>query len=180
MGSYNEMWVADIQFILDHLSEMETPLENFNSSLDFERIAVMGHSVGSSAAGEFCKIDNRCKAGVHLDGNYSGYNWNTPLKAPFMAFYSTYFFEANNFAYVGSEHNLWNFTHPDFDHMDFTDLSLAIPNLTAPGMSGSIDPHMALGLVNRVILDFLDRYLKNESRSLDNYDAYPELQARMY
>lgn len=180
MGSYVEMWVKDIQFVLNHLTVMEVPVENFNLVLDLDRVAVMGQSLGSSAAGEFCKIDSRCKAGVHLDGNYQGYRWNTPLMAPFMVFYSTYLFEGNNFAYAASEHDLWNFTHPNIDHMDFTDLPLAIPNLTAPGMSGSIDPLVAADMVNQVTLDFLDRYLKNEPRSLDSYSAYPELQARMY
>lgn len=180
MGSFVDIWVKDIQFVLEQLPEMETPVQHFSVALNLERLAVIGHSVGSSAAGGFCKIDRRCKAGVHLDGNYSGYSWDKPLMAPFMVFYSSYFYEANNFAYLGSGHDLWNFTHPGLDHMDFTDLPLALPNLTAQGMSGTIDPRMALSMVNRVTLDFLDRYLKNKSRSLDVYGEYPELQARKY
>lgn len=180
MGTYVDMWVEDIQFVLDQLAVMGTPLENFDAALDLERVAILGHSIGGSAAGEFCKTDSRCKAGVQLDGNYSGFKWDTPLRAPFMVFYSTYFFEGNNFAYLPSENDLWNYTHPNLDHMDFTDLALAVPNLTAPGMSGTIAGHLALNMVNDVTLAFLDRYLKNQPRSLEAFKLYPELVSRKY
>jgi pimeloyl-ACP methyl ester carboxylesterase len=160
MGSIAQTWVEDIQFVVDEIASIETPISGFVEALDIERLGVIGHSFGGTAAGEFCKLDDRCKAGVHIDGNQQGYNWDKPLLAPFLVMYSSNFYLANEFAYKSTEFDFWNMTIDGIDHLDFTDLGLAVRGIEGRGFMGDVDNGKVLEIINKVILSFFDNYLK--------------------
>lgn len=67
IASYEAAWAADLTFALDWLSQggsrIVTP-----SSIDLERVAAIGHSLGGAAAYEACRTDPRIKACVNMDG----------------------------------------------------------------------------------------------------------------
>ncbi|HAJ76997.1 MAG TPA: hypothetical protein DCM64_11140 [Gammaproteobacteria bacterium] len=180
MGSFVQTWVEDIQFIVDEMTNINAPITGFVQALNTERLGVFGHSFGSSAAGEFCKLDDRCKAGIHMDGNQSGYNWDKPLLAPFLAMYSWYFFGGNDFAYKSSNHDFWNMTISGLDHMDFTDLGLAVRGLQGRGMMGDVDNEKALRIINQVALSFFDHYLKEAPMRTDLLQKFPELTLELF
>jgi len=160
MGSISQTWVEDIQFVVDEIMNLNAPISGFAQALDTERLGILGHSFGSTAAGEFCKLDDRCKAGIHIDGNQQGYNWNKPLLAPFLAMYSSNFYLGNEFAYGSTSHDFWSMTIADIDHLDFTDLGLALRGIEGPGMMGDVNNEEALQIINEVALAFFDHYLK--------------------
>ncbi len=175
MGSFAQTWVEDIEFVVDELANVNAPITGFVDALDIEQLGVFGHSFGSAAAGEFCKSDDRCKAGIHIDGSQQGYNWDTPLLAPFLVMYSANFYGGNDFAYQSSNHELWNMTIDGIDHMDFTDVALAVRGLQGPGMMGDVDNERALIIINEVALSFFEHYLKGAPLRTDLEQIFPEL-----
>ena len=62
-NSMHQYWVEDIQFVADTLGDLQAPIAEFSESIDTGGFGVFGMSYGGSAAGEFCKIDDRCKRG---------------------------------------------------------------------------------------------------------------------
>ena len=75
---------ADIKFVVDQLEKINKGSSVLTGRLDLTALGVFGHSLGGNAALEFCRIDNRCKVAVNLDGA----NWNkvgkVGLKKPAM------------------------------------------------------------------------------------------------
>ena len=175
MGSIAQTWVEDIAFIVDEIENIDGPVQSFIDSIDLENLGVFGHSFGSVAAGEFCKLDDRCDAGIHIDGNQQGYNWKKPLLAPFMVMYSSNFYLGNEFAYKNSDYDFWNMTIDGIDHLDFTDLGMAVRGISGPGFMGTVDNLRALDIINDVTLSFFDYYLKNKPLRTDLRTVYPEL-----
>jgi hypothetical protein len=58
----------DVSFVIDRLTELATT-DPVASRVDFERIGLLGHSVGGVAAGEGCQVDPRIDACLNLDGD---------------------------------------------------------------------------------------------------------------
>lgn len=81
-----ELWIADIQCVLDYLTDYNAdPTALFFNLLDMNRVGIVGHSMGGSAAFQLCIQDSRVKAGISLDGFPFGENVNVyDLKKPFM------------------------------------------------------------------------------------------------
>jgi dienelactone hydrolase len=59
--------VADLAFVADELRRMNQTDSVLAGNLDLGRLAAMGWSWGAMTAGEFCRVDNRCRAAVTLD-----------------------------------------------------------------------------------------------------------------
>ncbi len=66
-----EIYKTDIKLVIDELIQLNQNANSiFYKHLDVNNIGVMGHSAGGTAAIELCRIDDRCKAAVDLDGWY--------------------------------------------------------------------------------------------------------------
>jgi predicted dienelactone hydrolase len=74
-------WTADTAFVLDRL---QTLTGRFAGKLDMTRVGVFGHSFGGATAAEFCSKDDRCKAGIDIDGSLHGSVVQTGIHKPFM------------------------------------------------------------------------------------------------
>ena len=60
---------ADLRAVTDHLTRLEPNRAGLTSArLDLSRIGALGHSFGGNAAIEWCRVDERCRAAVNLDG----------------------------------------------------------------------------------------------------------------
>ncbi len=175
MGSIAQTWVKDIQITIDEIENVEAPIPGFIEAIDSDNLGVFGHSFGSVAAGEFCKLDERCDAGIHIDGNQQGYNWSKPLLAPFLVMYSANFYLGNEFAYKNSDFDFWNMTIDEIDHLDYTDIGLAVRGVSGPGFMGDVNNQRALQIVNDVALSFFDHYLKGKPMRSDLLEIHPEL-----
>lgn len=66
-----EIRSADLRFVLDELKRLDAGTDDsrFAGRLDFDRVGVLGHSLGGVAATEACQDDPRFKSVVNLDGH---------------------------------------------------------------------------------------------------------------
>ena len=64
-------WVADEKFVLDKLRRLNEgdSASNFKGRLDLQEVGVAGHSLGGATAAQFCHDDDRCRAGIDIDGH---------------------------------------------------------------------------------------------------------------
>ncbi len=177
-NSLIQYWVEDNQFVVDTLGELQAPVAGFTGILDIGRIGVIGMSYGGAAAGEFCKIDSRCGAGVNLDGTQFGRHWNQPVAAPFLMFYHQGHQGGNDYAYLPPTHDFWDYAIKGSMHTDFTDFTYAWPFLKTIGFSGSIDGSRMIEITNTVQLNFFDHYLKGKSIRGELFTDIPEIVVR--
>lgn len=169
-------WVEDTRFVADSLLDMRYPLNGFEQALDVDRLGVFGMSFGGAVAGEFCRIDARCKAGANYDGTQFGAHWDEPLQAPFLMLYSSDTHGMNDFAYPAGEKDYWEWTVPGSRHVDFTDAPYVAPFVKTIGLSGRIDAGDMTRLLNALQLQFFDYYLKGQALPGDPAEAFPGLE----
>lgn len=177
-NSLTEYWVKDSQFIVDSLLQLETPLAGFSAVLDIERLGLIGMSYGGAVAGEFCKIDKRCKAGVNLDGTQFGRHWDTKQPVPFLMFGNDEHQGGNDYAYWPPITDFWDYRVKTATHMDFTDFVYLWPILKYTGFSGEIDGMRMMEILNSVQLNFFDHYLKGKALDEELLSNIPEIVAR--
>ncbi len=80
-----EIYKADMKLVVDELTKLNENAQSFfYGHLDLDKIGVMGHSAGGTAAIEFCRIDDRCKAAVDLDGWYDHVIAHEPVNKPLL------------------------------------------------------------------------------------------------
>lgn len=78
-------YIADMQFVLNKLNALNKDPHNvFHNRFDFNRIGIIGHSAGGTAAIELCRIDERIKACVDLDGWYDHIIGHHPINTPLL------------------------------------------------------------------------------------------------
>lgn len=176
-------WARDIAFVIECLDTLNQENRYFNKWLDLERIGVMGFSKGGCAAGQFCVTDDRCRAGINMDGFMYGDIVTTPLQKPFMFMHGETYIDSafiNDFFFYESESEAYMMKIAGSRHPNFGDLSLFDGVLQMSGTLGSIDGRRCIDIQNRYVLAFFDRYLKNmPSILLDGQsDVYPEVDFR--
>lgn len=174
-GATVDYWVADNQFITDSISQLKAPVAGLSEAMDTQKLGVMGMSYGGAAAGEFCKIDARCRAGINLDGTQFGKNWNTSLRAPFLMLYHDGHEGGNNFAYLPAAADYWEYRVRNSAHTDFTDFAYTLPILQKFGIAGSIDGMRMMSIINTVQVEFLDHYLKGQPIAATLHTDIPEV-----
>lgn len=177
-NSLTQYWVEDNRFILDSLPTLPEPIPGFTDVLDLEHVGVFGMSYGGSAAGEFCKIDRRCDAGANLDGTQLGAHWNQPVPVPFLMLYNDQHQGGNDFAYFPPTAGFWDYRVKGTGHTDFTDFACLWPILRWTGISGSIRGKRALEILDIVVLNFFDHYLKGAPIQGELHTNIPEIVAR--
>jgi Platelet-activating factor acetylhydrolase, isoform II len=69
--------VADLQFVVRQLEQLDTKTDPLARQLDLERWGVFGFSMGGATVTELCHIERRCQAGANLDGGL----WSEVCKA---------------------------------------------------------------------------------------------------
>ena len=87
MDDHNEIWVKDVQFVLNKIEEInkKDPLNNFTGRIDLDKIGMFGHSYGGATAGQIVMRDSRVKAGINMDGAFAGSPFSEKgLGKPFM------------------------------------------------------------------------------------------------
>ncbi len=83
------VYKADLRFVLDQLELINKDAKSiFYTRFDFDRVGIMGHSAGGTAAIETCRVDNRCKAAINLDGWYDHVIGWEPLKVPLLMLFA--------------------------------------------------------------------------------------------
>jgi len=170
-----EVWVEDTRFVLDQIQSNENTVPSIRAMLDTNRVGVMGMSIGGAAAGEFCKADVRCTAGVNVDGLQYGSRQRQPLDVPFLMIYSDDGAGVNEFMRLGSRHDYHEYHFMGARHADFTDLAFVWPWMRHAGQLGSIPAERMNHILNTVVLNFLDHYVGGKPLVPLSQDDFPEL-----
>lgn len=128
--------IADIQFVLNQISNPKGPSADFLLSLDKNRIFIAGHSLGGASAAAAMAVDPRIKAAVNIDGTLYG-ELPAPNGAhPFLLLESKKDGTARFRRYENGNQRLfkqfgggYRYQIPEADHYSFTDapLLLALP-----------------------------------------------------
>jgi predicted dienelactone hydrolase len=179
-NSLTQYWVEDIQFIAGALDDLQAPVARFSESIDTTALGVFGMSFGGGAAGEFCKVDSRCKAGANLDGTQFGRHWNQAVAAPFLMLYNGEHQGGNDFAYLPPTHDFWDYGVQGSTHFDFTDFSYVWPLFRTLGYTGPIDGMRMIDIMNAVVLNFFDHSLKGKPVSGELFADIPEIVTRKH
>jgi predicted dienelactone hydrolase len=179
-NSLTGYWVEDIQFVADKLGELRAPVAGFHEAVDATGFGVFGMSYGGGAAGEFCKVDPRCRAFANLDGTQFGSHWSQPVPAPMLMFYNEEHQGGNDFAYLPPTHEYWEYTVDGAGHFDFTDFTYAWPLFKTFGLAGSIDGMRMTEITNGVVLNFFDHSLKGRPVNGELFTSVPEITVRRH
>ena len=179
-NSLLQYWVDDNQFIAGTLPDLQAPVVGFSRSIDTSGFGVFGMSYGGAAAGEFCKIDNRCKAGVNLDGTQFGRHWNQAVSAPFLMLYHDGHQGGNDFAYLPATHEFLDYGVRGSTHFDFTDFTYVWPLIKTMVYTGPIDGMRMIDIVNIVVLNFFDHSLKGKPVPGEMFIDIPEILVRQH
>jgi pimeloyl-ACP methyl ester carboxylesterase len=192
-------WTADIGFALDRLSQLNASDSSgrFTGRLDLTRVGVFGHSFGGAQAAQFCHDDDRCKAGVDIDGRLFGSVIGEGMRKPFMFLISRGRGERGSadpetaaiFAEIRSTYDRlpadtrrWAFIR-GANHFAYNDGGGALLNdllrgaLRASGLL-EIDGRRQLAITSFCVRTFFDAYLKQQSTSSVELSSssYPELE----
>ena len=155
-----DLWVEDNCFILDRVLYGSGLPHGLSKVIDTTSIGIMGMSVGGATATEVAKSDDRIKAAINVDGLQYGSRNHMSLNLPFAMIYSSDGAGLNDFLYLQSKDDYYEYYLNQAKHADLTDLTLVWPILSIYGQLGPQNGMVMVQNTNRLILNFWDHYLK--------------------
>jgi predicted dienelactone hydrolase len=179
-----DIWVGDIRLVIDELERMERGPGFFSGRLDLGRIGVLGHSFGGIAAGQACLVDDRCRAGINIDGLQLGDLLERNIARPFMFVHhdnreaanrtpNRLFCErAENTAYLILIRGTRHFSYSDMSLPGYGEI-LGLPDEAL----GTIDGLRSLAIQNLYFRTFFDKHLREQDSGLLDGPSteYPEV-----
>ncbi len=173
-------WALDTKALLDVLGNMNagSAASPFKDRLDLQHVGVFGMSYGGATAGEFCRLDHRCRAAINIDGGQYGGLVDDSLMVPFLIIGSeqAYGFHAPVLDLTRGPAYLIRV--PKTTHIGLTDLTLQGPTLFRwSGVTGRLDPDRREAIMTDYVVGFFEKYLMRRSPELfDGLAAkYPEV-----
>lgn len=170
-------WADDIAFFINQLKIMNGGDHRFQNKLDLDRIGVFGMSLGGLATSVICSTDRRIKAGVNMDGALPVASVHGKYRIPFLYLSSKRYLGCGPLFISQSKHDCYSLTVKGSDHYNFTDYSI-YPVPSVRFLLGPIDGAKTIEIMNKIILSFFDKYLK-EKREIDMVKmakAYSEIE----
>ena len=171
----------DQRFLLGNLSSLQAGDSLLAGHLDLDRIGVFGMSSGGTASHITCAMDQRCRAGLNMDGFQPLLLDLPPLKAPFMHMSREDHFK-HAVAHEQSKAASYVVRVQGSAHLSFTDDVLTLYRLKRLGTRGSdvigtIDGDRMVHLINEYTLAFFNKSLLGQREPiLDGpTDRYPEV-----
>lgn len=173
-----DQWAGDMAFALDFLQmQNEDESSPFNSSLDFSRVGVYGHSTGGGAAIQFCGTDDRCKALLGQDPFMrpvsSDVQENGIAQPSFFMFSQVWQDDVDSINnklfksfYANSADTYGAIYIEGTAHYDFADLPLLSPLAPQLGLKGPINGKRVTLIVNDYLLSYFDTTLKGTGSEL--------------
>jgi dienelactone hydrolase len=170
---------------VDHILKERHPPESPFSRVDPERIGLVGHSVGGSAAAQAAAWDSRVRAAMDLDGTIFGDVVHTGMRQPFFLMRKRYRIDPNDPPQF-FEHRDQGNLHEDsvlvhtptmywltvdaMDHMAFTDSDSPWRKPPLASGSAAVDDDTKSAariqeIATRFVLDFFGHYLSGMPRS---------------
>jgi hypothetical protein len=161
----SKYWAEDISFFIDQLNGLNNENKFFKNKLNLNRIGVFGMSLGGFASNEASMLDNRVKACVSMDGGFHGLISKSEIKVPTMFLNSNRYLGYGNIFTNRSKMDCYSLTVKNSDHINFTDYSI-YPIPAAKPLLGSIEGGKVIEIMNIMVLNFFDKYLK-EKHNID-------------
>lgn len=165
-----DIWVKDSLVALDMLLESVCEKsEKIRSHMDSNKIAAFGMSFGGSTAHRLTVESELIKAGVSMDGRlYWSANWDGTINKPFLLMYRDDFKVLSGLLpSLSSTGDFYPAEIKDCSHVNFTDYN-DILETDERGFLGPIDPDIMERIMNTLLLDFFNKYFRNEpSKYLD-------------
>ncbi|MCX6047408.1 MAG: lipase, partial [Chloroflexi bacterium] len=150
---------------------------------------LFGHSFGGATAAQACRLDNRCKAALDLDGYPFGDVVQVGLQQPLMFIWSETVDKQDLFyqqatrdsqaILANGKNGGYQLTIKGARHFNFTDLAvLYAPVIKAMGLLGPIDGARGLKIARDYSIAFFDQTLKQIDAPLLKGPSpdYPEVQ----
>jgi len=186
MNDRVEVWIDDIEFVLNELERNNNLLTQLSNAYDPNRIGVFGMSLGGAAAGKFCLEDKRCKAILNMDGTQFGHNaMQYEFQKPFLMMNSDVryqnaafigetidentfqAFEMNDFLLRQSKNICYNMVIEGSSHGSFSDFLIMTADLgNWTGLLGSINPWTMKDILNEYTLAFFNKHLRGTNEEL--------------
>jgi len=163
--------LRDMAFVLDELARWNTNDVVLAGRLDLTKVAAMGGCWGATVAPEFCRIDDRCKAAIILDGTPSmagGTDILTfSLQKPFLSIYNGSNGERTLFSKAIRDAIRFQINGVVHEQI-YGDVLywVEFPGQLATG-------HEAARTINAYSLWFLNKYLKGSSDPMPAVADYP-------
>lgn len=186
--------LQDVSFVTDRLEEInETPNQRFYDRLDLSNVGGLGFSDGGALCIEATIDEPRIVAAANMDGGLNGWRVLTAgATRPILLVQASdnYPRVSNGKAdagmeefFVEVERETWQMLRLSTDAWFKATISRTIHPyfsdafLITPAPADLIDPRRAHLLVNRITLEFFDRYLKHETMSplLDHKEMLEDL-----
>ena len=192
------VWIADVKFVLQQMHELnaKSPTGRFTGRLDFQRVGIVGHSLGGATAAQFCHDDEQCKAGIDIDGIPFGSVVQEGLHQPFSLILSDHRKEKSvpetrivesKFESIYSKlpgDTRWQAmldgaNHFSFSDQMFTKSPMMITALRTVGIMGPLGKRRGIEIADACVDTFFDVYLKGApaSRLTALSTRYPEVHA---
>ena len=156
--------LADMRLILHRLILHPVSGKSNGPRPDSGRIAVVGHSLGGSAAAAVMRAERRVDVGVDIDGSILGSARRRGVTRPFMVMAARRGPDATVRAMLRhSSGPRLALRFADLDHLAFTDLPAIGPTALSPGRRRSV---RAIAVQRAYLRAFLDRYMLNRRSRL--------------
>ena len=160
---------ADIQYLLDELEVRSDMGQSPWKAMDLDRIGIFGHSYGGATSVMVSHIDKRIDACISLDG------WNVPipqnviddgLNIPLLyigrpEWDTTLNYEKLDTLLARSSANADKLILEGTKHFDYSDTPYFSTMAKKFGISGKLPAEEILSTLNRQIITFFDKHLKN-------------------
>jgi pimeloyl-ACP methyl ester carboxylesterase len=177
-------WVDDTKMVLDRLPGLrrDTAAGRLAARLDLARIGVFGHSMGGVTAGQFCVDDQRCRAGLNLDGiPQYGTMIDKPLARPFLMVYSARpgRLGASDATYRRAASPYYRVEVRDTRHLDFSDMIFWGGPLRERNILGTLAPERITAITRTIVREYFDQTLGGKrSALLSGTSTLPEVTVR--
>jgi predicted dienelactone hydrolase len=187
------IWTEDTLFLINELESIQAGEREstFVGKLDLTRLGILGVSFGGTTTVQVCSVDDRCQAGVNLDGGLpKGYGvpMDSPLKKPFMFMSNEGMAPYMRTNLRAVDNTAYGITVRGSAHLNFVDVTLYAPVLKfVPALGwidkpfGSIDGYRMVKIMNDYTLAFFDKHLKGEMAPLLDGPSpdYPEVEFQL-
>ncbi|KKR96630.1 MAG: Platelet-activating factor acetylhydrolase plasma/intracellular isoform II [candidate division TM6 bacterium GW2011_GWE2_41_16] len=186
-----EIRFADAQFVLKKLELLAHDTQSmFYERIDQNNIGMFGHSLGGATTAQICRRDARVKAGINMDGTLYGTDPMKNIGKPLM-FISHKESTSEKKMLQAQSADVYSAVIKNMKHMGFTDFALfnttsfffrCLVKMNEIGDPGPMNGYRSTKIVNAYVLNFFDKYLKNNPSELldDNNKKYPEVEAQKW
>ena len=174
------VWSGDTRFVLDQLEQLAPgrPGGELSGRLDLDRIGIFGMSFGGSNAGEVCRLDPRCKAGINIDGEQFGpLALDDSLAVPYLIVASGTAMPIHRVLFEHLRGPAYLVQLVGTQHVGLTDMGYVAPNLFRwLGLIGTMPVDRTEQVLSDYIGAFFDTYLRGQpSALLTNTAPAPDL-----